>query len=121
MTLLRVALAASLVMAELMGTASSHTKPKHEHSHSSHAYGGTHSHSYSTSHGHGHSHSPGYHHETPYQHGHHRSERHGYPRSYRKPAPPPEPGRQQDGRYVLPGGLESVCAGGTPPPCVSGQ
>jgi hypothetical protein len=121
MTPLRVALAASLVMAGLVGTASSHTKPKHEHSHASHAYGGTHTHSYSTSQAHGHSRSHGYHHETPSKHGHHHGERHGYPRTYRKPAPPPVPGRQQDGRYVLPGGLESVCAGGTPPPCVTGQ
>jgi hypothetical protein len=106
MTLLRAALVASLVMAGLTGTASSHTKSKHEHSHSSHAYGGTHKHAYP---------------HAGSKHGHHRSERHGYPRPYRKPAPPPVPGRQQDGRYVLPGGLESVCAGGTPPPCVSGQ
>jgi hypothetical protein len=39
-------------------------------------------------------------------------------RIYRKPAPPPlVPGKTADGRYVLPGGMESVCAGGTPPPC----
>jgi hypothetical protein len=106
MTLLRAALVASLVMAGLTGMASGHTKAKHEHSHSSHAYGGTHKHAYP---------------HAESKHGHHRSERHGHPRSYRKPAPPPVPGRKQDGRYVLPGGLESVCAGGTPPPCVSGQ
>jgi hypothetical protein len=34
-----------------------------------------------------------------------------------KPRPKPKPGIQADGRYVLPGGLESTCAGGTPPPC----
>jgi hypothetical protein len=114
MTLLRAALLASLVMAGLTGTASSHTKPKHDGSHSSHAYGGTNKHAYPSSHSHAYPHGES-------KHGHHRSERHGYPHKYRKPAPPPVPGRQQDGRYVLPGGLESVCAGGTPPPCVSGQ
>ncbi len=43
---------------------------------------------------------------------------HSSSRIYRKPAPPPlVPGKTADGRYVLPGGMESVCAGGTPPPC----
>lgn len=34
-----------------------------------------------------------------------------------KPKPKPKPGIRSDGRYVLPGGLETTCAGGTPPPC----
>jgi hypothetical protein len=110
MSVLRVALVTSVIMAGLMGSASSHTKHKHEPGYATHSYGGTHSH--------GHSHA--YPHEKSYNHGHHHSG-HAYPRSYRKPPPPPVPGRHQDGRYVLPGGLESVCAGGTPPPCVNGQ
>lgn len=38
--------------------------------------------------------------------------------TYHKPPPPrPVPGIRSDGRYVLPGGMESTCSGGTPPPC----
>jgi hypothetical protein len=107
MSVLRLALVTSVIMAGLMGSASSHSKPKHSHG-AAHAHSSGHRtahphHTYEGSTHHGH----GTHHE-----------RHG---AYRKPAPPPAPGRQQDGRYVLPGGLESVCAGGTPPPCVNGQ
>ncbi len=108
MTALRVALAAGLVMAGLMGCASSHTRTKHEYVYPRHAHGGVHAHSYSHSHGAWHSHP-----KSPY--GHHSWKRHSYPRPYHRPAP--VPGRTSDGRYMLPGGLESVCAGGTPPPC----
>ncbi|MCB8882864.1 hypothetical protein ACELLULO517_21640 [Acidisoma cellulosilytica] len=39
-------------------------------------------------------------------------------KTYHKPAPPPRmPGRTTDGRFMLPGGMESTCSGGTPPPC----
>jgi hypothetical protein len=107
MRLSSVALTASLIMAGLMGCASSHTKPKHEYAYPKHAYSGTHGHSYS--HHHGYSGSS--------RHGHHSTGRHSYPHHYHKAPPPPVPGRTPDGRYVLPGGLESVCAGGTPPPC----
>ena len=95
MRLFSVAMTASLIMAGLIGCASSHTKPRHEYRHYGHAYP----------------------HTTRYPgHGHHDWNRHAYPHAYRRP-PPPAPGRTPDGRYVLPGGLESVCAGGTPPPC----
>lgn len=43
---------------------------------------------------------------------HKKTYRHSY-----KPKPKPKPGIQADGRYVLPGGMETTCAGGTPPPC----
>jgi hypothetical protein len=92
---LRVALVTSVIMAALMGCASSHTKPKHEYTYPKHSYG----HSYS------------HHHGKLYRHGYHHEEH----RTYHRPAP--VPGRTSDGRYVLPGGVESVCAGGTPPPC----
>jgi hypothetical protein len=98
---LRVALVTSVITAALIGCASSHTKPKHEYAYPKHAYGGSHGHSYSHHYGH----------SEPYRHGYHHSEH----RTYHRPAP--VPGRTPDGRYVLPGGLESVCAGGTPPPC----
>ncbi len=110
MRLLSVALTASLIMAGLIGCASSHTKPRHDEAYRKHAYGGD-------AHRHGHPHETGHHDERSHrsEHGHIDRERHGYPRTYHKPAP--VPGRTPDGRYVLPGGLESVCAGGTPPPC----
>ncbi len=97
MRLLSVAVTASVFMAGLMGCASSHTKPHHAHAHSNHAY----------------SDAPHHHHGYPHAAGHHHREPHASPRTYDRPAP----GRTPDGRYVLPGGLESVCAGGTPPPC----
>ncbi len=96
-----MAMTASLIMASLIGCASSHTRSRHEHEYTKHAH----------SHAAGHSHERTRHSE----HGHHYHEHHGSRRTYRKPAP--VPGRTPDGRYVLPGGLESVCAGGTPPPC----
>jgi hypothetical protein len=76
-----------------------------------------------------------YHHETSKTHHaatkheqHHyttkKSTHHSYKKSshktyhhYVKPKPKPNPGIRSDGRYVLPGGLETTCAGGTPPPC----
>jgi hypothetical protein len=103
---LRIALVASAFMVGLMGCASSHTRTKHVYVHPKHSYGGTHGHIYSHPHGY----------PTSSRHGHHPAERHYYHRKYHRP-PPPQPGRTPDGRYVLPGGLESVCAGGTPPPC----
>jgi hypothetical protein len=115
MRLLRVAMTASLIMAGLIGCASSHTKPRHEygtHSHSySYSYSGAPTHRHSYPHGSGHDHE----HSRWSAHGHHYGERHPHPHVYHRP--PPAPGRTPDGRYVLPGGLESVCAGGTPPPC----
>jgi hypothetical protein len=42
---------------------------------------------------------------------------HHYVKPKPKPKPKPNPGIRSDGRYVLPGGLETTCAGGTPPPC----
>ena len=101
MRLAHVALTASLIMASLIGCASSHTKPRHAYAYPKH----------------GHAHTTGHAYRRPHYpaHGHHHGERHGYPHVYRPP--PPVPGRTPDGRYVLPGGLESVCAGGTPPPC----
>lgn len=114
MTWLRLALMASVVMVGLMGSASSHTKPKHEYSHSyKHAYRSSHSHAKPHSHVHPYAHG-----KAP-KHRYYHSERRNYSHRYHKPAPRPVPGRKQDGRYVLPGGLESVCAGGTPPPCVN--
>ena len=101
MRLMSVAMTASLIMAGLIGCASSHTRPRHEHSYTSHG------HPHATGHYHAHSRSS--------EHGHHYSGRHVYRHVYRPP--PPVPGRTSDGRYVLPGGRESVCAGGTPPPC----
>jgi len=94
MRLMSIVVTSGLIMAGLIGCASSHTKPRHIHAYP---------------HVSGHERSPA--------HGHYHGGRHIYPRIYRRPAPPPVPGRLPDGRYVLPGGLESVCAGGTPPPC----
>jgi hypothetical protein len=110
MRLLSVALATSLIMAGLIGCASSHTRPKHDDAYHKHAYG-------AEAHRHGYAHESGHYHERSHgsEHGHHYRERHGHSRTYQRPAP--VPGRTPDGRYVLPGGLESVCAGGTPPPC----
>ncbi len=102
MRVLSVALTAGLIMAGLIGCASSHTKPKYDEAHHRHSYAGE-------AHRHGHSHGRAHGHSS--EHGHHHRER----RTYHRPAP--VPGRTPDGRYVLPGGLESVCAGGTPPPC----
>ncbi|HTI00623.1 MAG TPA: hypothetical protein VL752_06710 [Acidisoma sp.] len=59
---------------------------------------------------------------------HHYSKKNSYHHTYRKPShktyhhyykpkPKPKPGIRSDGRYVLPGGMETTCAGGTPPPC----
>jgi hypothetical protein len=111
MRFLSVAMTASLIMAGLIGCASSHTRPRHDYASPRHAYSGglTHRHAYPHSEVHGHA-RPRW-----SAHGHHYGERHIYRRVYRPP--PPTPGRMPDGRYVLPGGLESVCAGGTPPPC----
>ena len=102
MRLLSVAVAASVIMAGLIGCASSHTKPKHDYTYHKHAYSEApaHRHSYP---------------KRPSGHGHHYKEHHAHPPVYHRP--PPVPGRKPDGRYVLPGGLESTCAGGTPPPC----
>jgi hypothetical protein len=110
MRLPSVALTTALIMAGLIGCASSHTKPKHDYAYHKHAYG-------SEAHRHEYPHESGHRRERSHWsgHGHHYRERHGHPRTYRKPAP--IPGRTPDGRYVLPGGLESVCAGGVPPPC----
>lgn len=47
---------------------------------------------------------------------HHTASRKSY-HHYSKPKPKPAPGIRADGRYVLPGGMETTCAGGTPPPC----
>jgi hypothetical protein len=106
MRLLSVAVAASVIMAALMGCASSHSRPRHEYVYHKH---------YTAVPAHGHA--TGRHYEQRHysRHGHHAWEHHAPPRPYRRP--PPVPGRTPDGRYVLPGGLESTCAGGTPPPC----
>ena len=107
-----MAVTASVIMAGLIGCASSHTKPKHETAYHKH-YTNVPAHRHETGHS-----TRGHPHEHPHYsgHGHHYKEHHTYPRTYRRP-PPPQPGRTPDGRYVLPGGLESTCAGGTPPPC----
>jgi hypothetical protein len=105
MKLFSVAMTASLIMAGLIGCASSHTRPRHDYGHSRHSY------RVAPEHRHVYPHAP-----RSSGHWHHYNERHVNPRVYRRPPPPP-PGRTPDGRYVLPGGLESVCAGGTPPPC----
>jgi hypothetical protein len=97
MRLLSVAVTASVIMAGLMGCASSHTKPHHAQAYSKHSYSAV----------------PHHHYSYPHATGHHQGARHTRPRTYYRPAP----GKTPDGRYVLPGGLESVCAGGTPPPC----
>ena len=111
MRLLSVAMTASVIMASLIGCASSHTRLRHEHAYARHTYSGA------LTHHHGYPHATGHGYARPRwsAHGHHYGERHTYRRIYRPPPPPP--GRTPDGRYVLPGGLESVCAGGTPPPC----
>jgi hypothetical protein len=111
MRLLSVVLTASLIMAGLIGCASSHTKPKH-YAYHRHAYSGAVAHRHSYPHATGHAHARA----RWSAHGHHYGQSHAYRRPYKRP-PPPVPGRKPDGRYVLPGGLESVCAGGTPPPC----
>lgn len=101
--MLRIVVAVSVITAGLMGCASSHTQPKHSTSSTKHSYSSSkHSsgkHYRSSSPKHKSNHKGTYHHSKTY-----------------KPVPH-VPGRTQDGRYVLPGGLESVCAGGTPPPC----
>ena len=106
MRLLSVTITASLIMAGLIGCASSHTRPRHTYAHPRHAYSGAPAHRYAYPHVHEHGRSS--------ERGHRYGERHVHRRIER---PPPVPGRTSDGRYVLPGGLESVCAGGTPPPC----
>ena len=107
MRLLSVAMTASLIMAGLIGCASSHTRARHVYAYPKHAYSGAVSHRHAYPHVQAHARTR--------ERGHRYGERHVYKRIYRPP--PPIPGRTPDGRYVLPGGLESVCAGGTPPPC----
>lgn len=107
---LRILAAAGVITLGLIGCASSHTNPKHGHSASEHSHG------YSASHWHSYGHAHSTSHEASKGHYHHYAPKHSYPR-YHAPAPRPVPGKTQDGRYMLPGGLELVCAGGTPPPC----
>ena len=109
MRLFSVAVTASVIMAGLIGCASSHTKPKHEYVYHRHTTAVP-ARGHTTGHSREHPHYSG--------HGRHYQKHHAHPRVYhRPPPPPPVPGRTPDGRYVLPGGLESTCAGGTPPPC----
>jgi len=111
MRLLHVAMTAGVIMAGLIGCASSHSKPRHSHPYPKQASSGAaaHHHAYPQATGHGATRSGAS------EHGHYHGAHHHEARAYHRPAP--VPGRTPDGRYVLPGGLESVCAGGTPPPC----
>jgi hypothetical protein len=124
MDLLRIVAAAGAMTIAVMGCAFSHTYTKHYAPHASHKaahhepskktwhsakpfHGKTISHP--PGHGHGH-HAP----KAPHSRKHHWT---GHKTYHRPPPPRPMPGKTSDGRYMLPGGMESVCAGGTPPPC----
>jgi hypothetical protein len=130
MGFLQIVAGAGVLTIGLMGCAFSHTTTKHYVSHHSAGvahHGQSHAparkswhsskpiHGRTVTHPPGTGHAKGYHGaKAPHSWKHHYSSH----RTYHKPAPPPRvPGKTTDGRYVLPGGMESVCAGGTPPPC----
>lgn len=124
MRLFKLITAVGVISLGVMGAASSHTQSKHgptrhvvaahAHAHAAAKKGGWHApkaalHPPGTGHGKGY-HAP----RAPHSWKHYKAPH----KTYHRPAPPPRvPGRTSDGRYMLPGGLESVCAGGTPPPC----
>ena len=136
MIVYRILAAAGVISIGLMGSAFSNTMPKHEATHhmpehhsTEHHYVPPSSkkswhpsqphHGKTVTHPWHPQHSKSYHAPPAHKSWKHNETGHKtYHPTYHKPAPPPRvPGRTTDGRFVLPGGMESVCAGGTPPPC----
>lgn len=123
----RIMAAAGVISFGLMGGACSHTATKHyapQHTTAHHSTAPSSKktwHKTAPYHGKTVTHPPGTGHGKGYHAPHVPKTWKHYPsghKTYHKPAPPPrQPGKTSDGRFVLPGGMESVCAGGTPPPC----
>ena len=117
----RIWAVAGAISIGLMGSAFSHTTSKHyvPKRSATHHYVAPKKTWHPAPHPPGTGHSKGYHapaHKT--WHPSYKPSHKTWHKTYHKPAPPrPVPGIRSDGRYMLPGGMESTCSGGTPPPC----